>query len=204
MSITFTPIDTNGRHVGALERRETACLCAQGCPGWDMNAPESLRPALREHADPGCHFCGGSGVEVENVNDLFLNLCNGNARALLALLGIVSDPDRRPFDFSGPVFPEPPSAGDELWGRLDLPEARRAIMRARASFDRRAPTLVREPAIVVAPARVEHDGNLARVVPGATFSTGGFDTSDLADRLNAFASLVEEGARLGAVAITWG
>lgn len=181
MSVTFNAIGSDGFPVGERQRRETACLCAQGCDGWTMYPSESLRPALAEHADPSCHFCGGTGVEVEEVNDLFLNLCNGNARALLALLGL-----------------------REAWGTVDIAGARRAIMLARATFDRRAPALTREPVTEHAPARVEHEGNVARVVPGATFHTGGFSATDLRDRLDAFAELVETGARLGAIAISWG
>jgi len=128
---------------------------------------------------------------------LFLNLNNVNARALLALLGWAAAPSRIPL---GEIRVGEPTGEFDLWGERTLPDARRAVMVARATFDRRVSALVREDDCG-AP-RVREDGAVEmRPVRVQSF---GLDAEGLRDRLESFAALVEEGGTLGAVKVTWG
>lgn len=65
----------------------------------------------------------GSRISLDIEQPAHLNLANGNARALLCLLGI------------GP--------GDSLCGEIPIYKARRAVIRGRATFERRAGSFVR-------------------------------------------------------------
>lgn len=181
MSITFTALSTLGTALLAGEREpETACLCAQAAATWDMYLEGSDRAELAACAQPACPICGGTGVEPGSAPVLSLNLSNWNATALLRLLGL-----------------------EGACGAITLPEARRAIMRARATFERRADALTVEAAEVVLPTRVEREGNVARIVRGAILSIGGLDREGLAERLERFAAFVERAATLGAARIGW-
>lgn len=116
--------------------------------------------------------------------DLF-SLANANARQLFGLLGIEFD----------------------CCGEIGLPEARRAVMVARATFARRAGGFTREP--VSEPKgrgmRLVREGNVVRIEQdGPAFFEGGIDEDYLASRLNHFAAFVEAAAEAGATGITWG
>ena len=97
-----------------------------------------------------------------------LNWANGNARAVLGLLGLQG-------------------AADELWGEASIPDCRRAVMQARARFERRAGDFVRE----------------GGTISGRIFVTP-LDRDDLAGRIDAFAAYVEAAAASGAAMISWG
>lgn len=97
-----------------------------------------------------------------------VNIANGNAVALLGLLGL----------------------GDELQGEVSLPEARRAVIRARALFDRRAVGLTRGLADTKGPGH-------ARVI------VAGIDDNYLWRRLADFDRFVMFVAEKGAVSIYW-
>lgn len=171
MSVTFT---SNAPTETTTERE--ACLCAQMAPGW----PRELE-GLAEHANPACSFCGGSGVEIVSRDSApFVNLCNANASALLGLLGL--DPS-------------------DLFGSLPIADMRRAIIRARATFDRRAPGFTRESVTIHGAPVVGADGTV-ELRPVREFG-GGLDVDGLARRLADFSAMVETSAELGATEISW-
>lgn len=120
-------------------------------------------------------------VELEYGEPGFLNLCNANAFALLSLLGLDAE---------------------DSCGSCSLADARRGIMRARASFERRAPAFERAPAVEYAAPRTGTDG-VVELKP-IRYLSPGFDASDLLDRLDRFAVTVEALASRGATHITWG
>lgn len=110
----------------------------------------------------------GSMIRIPLDHPAHVNVANGNAIALLGLLGL----------------------GDELQGDVSLPEARRAVIRARATFDRRAGGFTREPADVKRPGH-------ARVI------VAGIDVGYLDRRLADFERFVLFVAERGAVAVYW-
>jgi hypothetical protein len=109
MSITFdsdVPRD--------IVEKDEPCMCAQMAEGWSdfyegKDTPQ-LRDQLKQEANPNCPFCKGTGVEKASheVGNPTINLANENAKALFEILGL-------PFDNAG---------------EMDIPTARRAIMRA--------------------------------------------------------------------------
>jgi len=105
----------------------------------------------------------------------------GNGRAVLGLLGL---------------------ANDELAGEATLPEIRRAILAARARFDRRAPDFVREEVVEYGAPREDEDG-VVEMRP-LRFFAGGLDLVGIRRRLEELAAFVEAAAELGADAISWG
>jgi hypothetical protein len=112
---------------------------------------------------------GGSlGLEYEHPAHLNFNI--GNAAAVLALLQL---PD------------------DRGYGTCTMPEARRAIMQARARFERNAPPLTRSTTDTKKPGR-------ARVI------SGGIDEQGLKDRLDRFEEFVNTMDRMGADTLYWG
>lgn len=110
----------------------------------------------------------GSVIKLPLDHPAHLNLANGNAVSLLGLLGL----------------------GHELQGEVSLPEARRAVIRARATFDRRAGGFTREPADSKRPGH-------ARVI------VAGIDTGYLDRRLADFERFILFVAEMGAVAVYW-
>jgi hypothetical protein len=104
----------------------------------------------------------------------------GNARALLGLLGL---------------------ANEELCGEATLPELRRALLAARARFDRRAPEFVREERVEYGAPR-EVDG-VVELRP-LRLLEGGLDLAGIRTRLEELAEFVEAAAALGADAVSWG
>lgn len=202
MSVTFSMIDASGRIVGGREpSAEEPCMCAQDAPSWlaGVDGQGLDRPDLAAHAWADCARCQGTGVEtVPGMDRLYLNLNNGNARALLALLGWAAAPSQIPL---GEIRVGEPTGEFDLMGERALPDARRAVMVARATFDRRAGALVRESETLYGAPRVREDG---AVDMRPRVMVGGLDAEGLRDRLESFAALVEEGATLGAVQVTWG
>jgi hypothetical protein len=150
------------------------CLCAQMVEGFMGAAtPEALRAA----ADPRCGHCGGSGVEeVPQTDGARLNFANANGIALLRALRL----------------------GIAYTGDISIPEARRAIIRARAGslepFVRLEEKLIGKP-------YVRADGAV-EARPVRMFSAG-LDVEGIASRIDAFAAFVEACAERGATTIHW-
>jgi hypothetical protein len=110
----------------------------------------------------------GSMIRIPLDHPAHMNIANGNAIALLGLLGL----------------------GDELHGEVSLPEARRAVIRARATFDRRAGEFKREPADMMRPGQ-------ARVI------VAGIDDNYLRRRLADFERFLLFVAEEAAVVAYW-
>src|SRR5579863_7869326 len=96
----------------------------------------------------------------------YLNLNFGNAYALLGLLGL--DPGE-----------------NYLHGEVPMPEARRGVIRARATFERKAGNFTREGSDTKRPGKV-------RVIQGS------LDEDGLARRLDAFERFLNVVADMGA------
>jgi len=110
-----------------------------------------------------------------------LHFANRNARAVLTLLG---------FDSA------------DLAGERSLPQCRRGLMRARASFNRFAPELTEPTRTVLGPPRQRPDGVLElRPVRGWIQGLG---EQGLWRRLEEFAAFVEAAAAHDADLIGWG
>jgi hypothetical protein len=101
-----------------------------------------------------------------------LNLANMNARAFLLLLGLGKE-------------------DDALYGNADLPTVRRAIIKARNTFDRAVRPLVRPNENYIG-------------AGGARIIVGGIDESYFSRRLDDLASYVEDVAKAGGDMISWG
>ncbi|MBL8717412.1 MAG: hypothetical protein JNL79_15600 [Myxococcales bacterium] len=100
-----------------------------------------------------------------------MNVANGNAVSLLGLLGLLGQ-------------------GHELQGEVSLPEARRAVIRARALFDRQAGGFTRQPV------EVERSGHAKVIVAG-------IDDNYLWRRFGDFDRFVTFVGEMGAVSIYW-
>jgi hypothetical protein len=118
----------------------------------------------------------GSAIMLEFTHPAYVHWANINAGAVLGLLGFVD-----------------PETGRGLWDAesVPLPEARRAIIRARATFARRHARFTRATEIGIAAAT------------GPLVFSGGIDADGLSVRLDAFERFVRTVAEMGAVAIYW-
>lgn len=103
----------------------------------------------------------------------YLNLANLNAAPFLRFLGLSSDQD--PY----------------LAGQADFPTVRRAIMKARASFDRKVDQFTRAEETVIGE-------------NGCVSVTAGIDREYFARRLDDLSIFVEDLAREGADSLSWG
>lgn len=167
MSITFQS-DANCPLVESLE----PCLCAQFAPGF----PNVEAEELARHALATCSLCRGAGVWLMRERDEpALNVANLNAAALLAFLGVLAEPDQADLPNT--------TAG----GSLSIPTMRRALIRARATFARRARAFTREP------------GHLRE---GCVYS-GGLPLERLADYLSALERLCLVAQDRGGKRIHW-
>jgi hypothetical protein len=111
-----------------------------------------------------------------------MNLANDNAAALFGLLGLHAD--------------------DDLCGEAPLPEVRRAIIRARATFERRVGAFLRDGAVVYGRPRVGDDGTVElRPVRVVAF---GIDEQYLWRQLDRLEVLVAALAERGATHLGWG
>jgi len=110
-------------------------------------------------------------IALDIEDPAHLNLANGKARSFLGFLGL-----------------EP---GEDLYGETSLPEVRRAIMRARATFKRTVGCFAREGSDTMRPGR-------CRVVEG------GIDAGYFARRLDDFERFLGAVAERGARSIYWG
>lgn len=178
MSVTFS---TNAPATGNTVNEP--CMCAQGsehfCDAMDGDLCFAVRASLHEHANDACLVCSGTGVEEREVFDDF-NLCNANARCVLGLLGLDAV---------------------ELCGGCTVPEARRAVMVARATFGRRAGGFTRASATEHGAPRENSDGTFElRPLRSHSF---GLDMAGLESRVEIFAGLVERSAAEGATEVMW-
>ncbi len=110
-------------------------------------------------------------IMLDIEHPAYLNLNFENAYSLLGLLGL--DPGM-----------------DYLHGEAKMPEARRAVMKARATFERRAPTFTREGSDTKRPGRVR-------------ITQGSIDENYLARRLDDFEQFLNAVAEKGATSIYW-
>jgi len=195
MSITFL----SNADCPRIVVRE-GCLCAQMAPGF-LSAPAQV---LAAHADPGCLWCAGTGLdERQEPADPQLNVTNVNAHALLAFLRLIDDSaylhGRIPTLRSVVVLGDA-SSPYELAGEAALPIMRRALLRARNTFDRRAPYFVRELEVLRG----------TRPGPGGTTAlcervvSGGLSAERLAQYLTALEALCAFAEQQRATLIVWG
>jgi hypothetical protein len=141
--------------------------------GTDHNRPHSRLP---EFPAP---------VQLDDDDTRYFALNVGNAAALWPLL-------RFPLE-DGHV----PSQGE-----VSVPEARCAVMRARATFDREAPKHVRPTEIDHGAPRAREDGTVElRPLRAYWF---GLDEDGIRDRIERFARFVEAIAERGATHVAWG
>jgi hypothetical protein len=174
MSITFS-----SNAVSRETSRETACLCAQGAPNWYYPCADldEIRDELRQYARPQCPFCSGTGIDGEVVSDRpELNWANANAAIILRVLGLP----------------------DEPYGKAAIPEARRALVRARNRSDLTG--FVRAEEVIYGQPRYDGAAVELRPVRGIVFGLG---EEDIAERLRAFADFVEASVTTGATEISW-
>lgn len=182
MSITFTsPIaHTNTRTI------VEPCLCAQFAECWcDVldAAPQggALTDAqvaeLAAEATPGCHSCGGTGLERRQEPVLpELSLCNTNAYALLRALGLLASPH----------------------GEAAVARVRQGLVRARnVSLER----YTREGEELYGAPRSREDGTVE--LRPLRMVAGGLDLAGIHDRLNRVEAVVEAHAAAGATTICW-
>ena len=124
--------------------------------------------------DVSVHFYGktrgGEPIMLDLEDPASLNMASANARVVLGLLGW-----------------EP---GDEPSGEVSMPEARRAVMRARATFERRAEGFTRTGSDTKRPGRV-------RVVEC------GVDREYLSRRVDDFERFLNVVVDKGAASIYW-
>lgn len=171
--------------------RESACLCAQcmlGWPGDDSLALDvsDMRVRLRRAAQESeketgvlCGFCRGTGVEKGRDDDeVAMNLASERGRALLRVLGLDPAP----------------------YGVLSLPEARRALVRARNR--RSLASFATGPTETFGAPRRGPDGAV-ELRPVRVFSPGTSEAS-LLEYVDRFAELVEAATRRRATRILWG
>lgn len=112
----------------------------------------------------------------------YLNLSNTNAAAFLRFLGLEKLLD------------------EYMCGEVSIPEARRAVIKARATFERKVKDHVRLEE------RSGHlvDGNGTTHLHRPRFISAGIDAEYFKFRLNEFANMIEWFATRGATHIHWG
>lgn len=114
---------------------------------------------------------------VDLGEEVYFNLCNDNAMAMLRALGLPA----------------------EYTGECGIPEARRAIMRARATGS--AANHTRADEAIYGEPRANEDGTV-ELRPLRIFSQG-LDEDGLVRRINLFAEIIELAATKGATHIQW-
>ena len=125
--------------------------------------------------------CDDIAKEIEHP--LFIDWSNVNARSVLTLLGLVK-------------------VGGDLAGEISIPEARRAVMRARATFDRVASRLIRYGKVQYSPPRANEDGSVE--IRPLRYVEPAVGTEYLARQIDRFEKYVEHVAKKGATHVSWG
>ena len=123
-----------------------------------------------------------SGPDDDFSDPRSMNLSSVNARTFLAFLGIDS--------------------GEDLYGELTIPDARRAIIRARATFDHRAHNFMRDQEVTHGAPRINDDGTVT--LRPVRLWVGGIDEEYLARQLGRLEVLLEALAEKGATHLGWG
>jgi hypothetical protein len=145
--------------------------------GLDFHGLDHTRPHPRFPEYP-------APVHLDDDDPRAFQLNVGNAAAIWPLLGLPL--------VDGHV---PPG------GEVSVPEARRALMRARARFERVAPTLVRPVEIEHGAPCPQEDGTIE--LRPLRFLCFGLDEDGLAARLDRFERFVEAIAERGATHVAW-
>lgn len=179
MSVTFT---SDGQRT--TRQLIAPCLCAQRaeCFGEAFGEAQEGRPVhqwaaeLSDAADPHCSTCDGTGIEVGEVDDLpEVNFANGNVLVILVALGLPQD-----------------------WvGSCPLPVARRG---AWAFLNRRR----LEPQVQRALDQRNGWELEARGTYGVRVVTQEMTEDGLRERVQSFATFVEQSSMRGATVIRWG
>jgi hypothetical protein len=125
-----------------------------------------------------------ASVHLDDDDPRAFHLNCGNAAALWPLLGLPLE--------DGQV---PPG------GEVSVPDARRALIRARATFERKAPRLVRHAAIEYGAPRTQEDGTV-ELRPLRMIEVG-LDEEGMVDRLDRFARFVDAVSERGATHVAW-
>lgn len=178
MSVTFH----SNVATETLTKEATPCLCSQMAELWSdaMHGTwnDAVREDLKREANPSCPFCKGTGIEMREESDApTLNLSNEGTLLLFKALGLNHD----------------------LTGDLPIPEARRAIMRARSRSDLSPFTC--GPEVKYSAPRTEEDGSV--VLRPLRLYSPGVDTNRMASFITRFANFVEAAVTRGATTIHW-
>jgi len=179
MSVTFYVT-----HAPAVDHAD-ACLCTQDAPLALQTAPAlEVAEQLALHADPGCAPCGGCGILTYRGpgEAHVLNLCNGNARAVLSAVGLPPEP----------LWGELPAGGVPALARtihevLVRPGLRRAYLRIPAIRSAVPSSFVVEG---TSPPRV------VRRRGKPAIHVGGFSDAQMLDRLGRLLALCHEAEAL--------
>lgn len=167
--------------------------------------PLQLAPCV--HHGPGM----GTTIGAFNTNETrTVDFGDGDVRTFPASVYLTDDPDADPdpreMHFNYANFRA--FAGllglpidEALCGELPISDVRRAIMRARATFDRRAAAFTRDEERTFGAPRRNEDGSI-ELHPLRSFA-GGLTVDRLADHLDRFAVLVEAYAERGATHVRW-
>lgn len=166
----------------ATTSKEAPCLCSQMAERWldamDGDFSEAVRADLKANANPACPMCHGTGVEMEEESDApHFNLANDNAGLLFEALGLGASP----------------------YGDLSVPEARRAVMRARSRSD--LSPFTRETEVLHGRPRADENG-VVNLRPMRLHSAG-VDEAKMASYIDRFSAFVEASASRGATTISW-
>lgn len=165
----------------AIINKIEPCLCAQmaSCFGDFLKGKDTFecRIELKENANSDCPFCNGIGIEKVETDDApILDLANRNAEVLFKILGV-----------------------DQNKGELTMPEARRAIIRAKSRKSLEE---------FVIPEEKKH-GPPREIEPGIfkmkpiKYWDIGLSEEKLEDYINRFAEFVIEVSKRGATKIIW-
>jgi len=139
---------------------------------------EEIKNKLEEYAHGDCRYCGGSGVHITKVRrETEINLSNSNAMAILEVLGIKPDYD----------------------GSISLPEAKRALMKAKSRSSLKK--FERPEEILTRPREIEEG---VTELHSPYFYGQGLSESDIKERLEKFEKLIKEAEANGAKNILWG
>jgi hypothetical protein len=132
---------------------------------------------------PSTGYAASVRLDIEDARSV--NWCNGNAVILLELLGLghgLSEVD--------------------LYGEAAVPDVRRAILRARATLERRGPALARPATVGYGAPRRSEDGTVE--LRPVTRWTAGLDVEGMRVRLDALERCVDALVDEGATHVRWG
>jgi len=201
MSVSFWGVKEDGNSIEGERTPETACLCAQMDPTWDMYLEKSDRESLARSAHPECPHCQGTGVEPGYDTQAEINYSSMNARIVLSLLGLCAPPSRIPLKDMTPSFGLD-SGQNDLTGDQTVPEMRQRIMVARATFDTQVSALTSEEECVYGAPRTNEEGAV-ELRPLRAWSRG-LDEEDIREKFYALVDFVELIASEGATTVHWG